>query len=111
MADKLHYFLIAGLVGISIPTEVDGVKQDIPSSIPVNAIVRHDSMNFPAHRLGRAQQNLTKSFVTKVPDEIKEVMSIIDVVLTSISYLGFMSEEEFQAEAPDLAQPAIPQTI
>lgn len=111
MSTKLHYFLIAGIVGINVQQEIDGVTTDNPSSSPANAVVRHDSVNFPAHRLGRAQQNLTKAFIQKVPEEIKPMLSIMDVVITNVSYLGEMTEEEFQAEAPDLAAPAIPQTI
>ena len=102
MADKQHYFMIAGLVGIVVTTEEDGVKSENPTSLPGNAVVRHDSTNFPAHRLGRAQQNLTRAVLTKIPEEVRPTISIMDVVIQNVSYLGFMTEEEFQAPAPDL---------
>ena len=111
MSTKQHFFMIAGTIGINFQNEVDGVKQDNPSTVPANAIVRHDDTNFPAHRLGRAQQNLAKAFLIKVPEEAKPNLSIVDIVVTNVSYLGHMTEEEFHAPAPDIAAPAVREAI
>lgn len=93
MSDKKHVFLIAGLVMFTVG---DGEDVQI-SSIPTNAIVRHDDVLFPAAKLAKAQQNLHKSMMLKMPEEIHGSLVVRDIVLTNVSYLGYMSEEEFQA--------------
>lgn len=108
MSDKKHVFLIAGLVMFTIG---EGDDAQI-SSIPTNAIVRHDDMNFPAAKLAKAQQNLHKSMMLKMPEEIHGSLIVRDIVLTNVSYLGHMTEEEFQAPPEGMALvEAVPEVV
>lgn len=97
---KNHVFLIAGLVMFTIG---DDPETSQISSIPVNAIVRHDDTNFPAAKLAKAQQNLHKSMLLKMPQEAHAAITVHDVVITNVSYLGHMTEEEFQAPPEGMA--------
>lgn len=102
MSDKKHYFLIAGIVLFSFPAG-EGEEPTI-SSVPVNAIVRHDDINFPAAKLAKAQQNLHKSFIMKMPEEVHGLLNVNDIVITNVSYLGLMTEDEFQAPPEGMAK-------
>lgn len=99
---RQHYFLIAGSIMFTVAKD-DGTL--VADATIANAIVRHDSKDFPVHKLRRAQQNLHHGFVMKLPEEAKQAMSFHDIVVTNVSYLGFMSEDEFQHE-PELATTA-----
>lgn len=94
---KQHYFLITGCLMFTL-TKPDGTLT--ADTTMANAIVRHDSTDFPAYKLGKAQQNLHRSFVMKLPEEARQAMQFHDVVITNISYLGLMSEDEFQYQPP-----------
>lgn len=96
MSDTLHFHLIAGIIMFSFGQE--GAEQI--SSVPCNAIVRHTDTKFPAAKLAKAQQNLHKSFMLKMPEEAHSTIVVRDIVVTGVSYLGEMTEEEFQA-APE----------
>lgn len=102
---RQHYFLIAGSLFFTIAKD-DGTL--VADSTIANAIVRHDSQSFPVHKLQKAQQNLHKGFVMKLPDEAKQTMSFHDIVITNVSYLGFMSEEEFQFQPEITPAPETP---
>lgn len=108
MSDKKHYFLISGLVMFSFPNPERPNEPNI-STMPVNAIVRHDDTNFPAAKLAKAQQNLHKSMMTKMPEEARAVINVHDIVVQSVSHLGFMTEEEFQAPPEGMAQVPVEQ--
>ena len=95
---KAHYFLIAGVILFTQldPENPEGDPQI--GSAPANALVRHDATTFPVRKLAKAQQNLHKSFVTKLPTEAHTTLAVHDIVVTNVSYLGEMTEEEFQKE-------------
>jgi hypothetical protein len=95
---KLHYYLISGIVMFTIK---DGESIE-PNTIPCNAIVRHTTKLFPAHKLAHAQQNLQKGMMLKIPDTMHAGIQIRDVIVQSVSYLGVMTEEEFQAPPPGM---------
>lgn len=80
----------------------EGEEESI-SSIPANAIVRHDKQLFPANKLAKAQQNLHKSVMMKMPEEAKPLINVRDIVIQNVSYLGEMTEEEFQAPPEGMA--------
>lgn len=105
--NKFHFFLIAGTVLITLNS---GDEEQI-STIPTNALVRHTDMNFPSHKLAKAQQNLTKSMLMKMPEELHSSVNIRDVIITNVSYLGHMTEEEFQAEAPAPVAVTVPEVL
>ncbi len=94
-----HYFLIAGIVAYSLP---NGKKDPVLGSIPTNAVVRHDRKEFQARKLGNAQMNLQKTFLMKMPDDVAP--SIHDVIITNVSYLGEMTEEDFQELSPEMKE-------
>lgn len=101
-AVKAHYFLIAGVILFAHTDPANPDAEPNMGSAPVNALVRHDSTNFPVRKLAKAQQNLHKNFVTKLPPEAHATLGVHDIVVTNISYLGQMTEEEFQQEeAPE----------
>lgn len=107
-AVKAHYFLIAGVILFAQidPENPEGDPQI--GSAPVNALVRHDATTFPVRKLAKAQQNLHKSFVTKLPVEAHATLAIHDIVVTNVSYLGEMTEEEFQKEEAPVEPEAAP---
>lgn len=94
MSDKKHFFLISGLVIFTIGDDEETAQI---SSISTNAIVRHDDTSFPAAKLAKAQQNLHKSMLAKMPEEARAVIVVRDVVVQTVCHLGHMTEEEFQA--------------
>jgi hypothetical protein len=102
MSQKKHYFLISGSIMFTVG-DINNLENIQPSNIFVNAIVRHDDTRFPAQKLAKAQQNLHKSFIMKLPEP--ELANIHDIVILSVSYLGEMAEEEFQAA---LEEPKLP---
>ncbi|WP_290870392.1 hypothetical protein [Aquabacterium sp.] len=105
-----HFYLIAGMVMFSVGKDEDGQI----SSVPTNAVVRHtDGTKFPAAKLAKAQQNLHKTLIMKMPEEAKPLITVRDIIITNVSYLGEMTEEEFQAPAdvPDAVQPPAPEVI
>ena len=102
MSEKKHYFLISGSIMFTVG-DIQEMESIQPSSIFVNAIVRHDDENFPARKLAKAQQNLHKSFVMKLPEP--ELANVHDIVILSVSHLGEMTEKEFQATPEELKLP------
>lgn len=90
---KYHFYMIAGMIMF---TNKGAGEDAMMGSAASNAIVRHDSKTFGVAQLGKAQQNLHKGFIVKIPEEARAGITVHDIVLTNISYLGFMSEKEFQ---------------
>ncbi len=103
MSEKHHYYLISGTIMFTFG---EITEETIPQSTLSNAIVRFDNNYFPAHKLGKAQQNLVKTFIDKVPEP--EHIKIHDIIIQTICNIGCMTEEEFQAEAPMPAQKGKP---
>lgn len=110
-AVKHHFFMIAGVIMFA-QSNPDAPEEDPQmGSVPVNAMVRHDDKNFPVRKLAKAQANLHKSFVTKLPAEAMATLQIHDIVLTSVSYLGHMTEEEFTMEESEPVSAPVPERI
>jgi hypothetical protein len=106
-----HYFLIAGVVMFTSAGETAAEDATLGSA-PANAIVRHDSTNFPVRKLAKAQLNLHTSFMQKIPAEALPSITVHDIVITNISNIGFMTEEEFQREeAPEPEQEEAAQPV
>jgi len=110
-AVKFHFYLIAGTVGFTIANPENPDPESVQlSSLPVNAIVRHTEPVFPAAKLAKAQQNLHKSLLLKLPPEIHEMLMVQDIIISNVSHLGLMTEEEFQAPPEGMAQVQMPQS-
>ena len=99
-----HYFLISGI--ILFRTTQPG-QDPVIGSAPGNAVVRHDSQNFGARKLAKAQQNLHHVFIAKLPEDMAGLCDVFDIIITNICFLGEMSEEEFQMTDPDPAAAAV----
>lgn len=63
-------------------------------STRVNGILVDTQQNIPARLLGKAQQILQLNFHQRMQDES---IQVLDVILADFSYLGLMTQEEFQA--------------
>ena len=87
---KQHYYLVAGLV-------IFQTKDGEAGQIMTNGIVVNDNKTFPARLIGKAQQILQMNFFKRLDDPST---TVVDVPIYSISYLGLMTEKEFDA-APE----------
>jgi hypothetical protein len=88
---KAHHFLLAGEIVFRLKAEPDGVH-----AIRLNAVVTHDTGDFPARMIGRGQQALQMHFFKRFqPNDV----DIVDVVLMHVSDLGYMTTEEFSKPA------------
>ena len=64
------------------------------NAIQINGVLADPGQNIPVRLLGKAQQIAQLHFRQRMPDPAIE---IVDVVLLHFSYLGCMTQEEFQA--------------
>lgn len=62
-------------------------------STRVNGILVDAQQNIPVRLLGKAQQILQLNFHQRMQDES---IQVLDVILADFSYLGLMTQEEFQ---------------
>lgn len=63
-------------------------------STRVNGVLVDPERNIPVRLLGKAQQILQLNFHQRMQDES---IQVLDVILADFSYLGLMTQEEFQA--------------
>jgi hypothetical protein len=89
---KKHYHLVAGEVKFGNTTD-----ETIGSTL-LNALLPWDTHDLPLRAIGRAQQALQIQFRNRIQND--PTIQIIDVVIVNFSYLGFMTEEEFN-QAPE----------
>lgn len=88
MDKKSHYYLVSGEIMYKHPAQADAI-----GNIRLNTMLQLER-NIIRHReLGMAQQMLQLHFRNRVNDELIEV---VDVFIFAISYLGLMTESEFQ---------------
>ena len=66
-------------------------------STRVNGVLVDLDKNIPLRLLGKAQQILQLNFHQRMQDES---IQVLDVILADFSYMGHMTQEEFQA-TPD----------
>lgn len=91
-----HFHLVAGEIVFKSP------KEENVSAVRVNTVLRTTSRNVQAHRLGKAQSGLQLVFRQNIGNVDVE---IIDIVILNLSYMGEMTDAEFQQEAPEAAAP------
>jgi len=84
---KQHFHLVSGEVVFLHADESIG-------NIRLNAVLRTPSENVAARNIGEAQQALQMIFHKKVDEQ--NPMKVVDVFIIGISYLGRMTEQEFQ---------------
>lgn len=91
MVDRKHHFLLAG--NVLFQNNQSGEM----GSVPLNGVLLTDRQDIPARSLAKAQQILQMRFHKNTENSTE--ITVVDVVIQSITYLGEFSEEEFQ-EAP-----------
>lgn len=84
---KHHYLVAAEVVFLS---EEEG---EHPNAIRLNAVLAQEDKALPVKSIGRAQQAVQLNFFKRMNDA---KIQVLDVVIISFSYLGHMSEKEFQ---------------
>lgn len=86
MSEKKHHFLVTG--------EIVFVMKDSEqiNALRINAIVNGNTNQIPVRTISKAQQALQLQFYQRMDDP---EVDIRDVVITNITYLGHMTEEEF----------------
>ena len=92
---KYHH-LIAGQVMITV-SQGDEVGMNAAF---LNGVITTKEPVIGAHDLGRAQQTLQMLFMQKIPADQHKDLKIIDVVIMSISPMGYMTDERFHKK-PD----------
>jgi hypothetical protein len=92
--------MVFGVVHFSIERPVqggaEGETQRVFGEAPLNAMVTGQHNYINAQRLGKAQQLLQLRAAQKINDESFKPE---DVIIHAFTYLGHMSEEEFNAQA------------
>jgi hypothetical protein len=91
---KQHYHHVCGLVMFQTP------GGNAMGTATVNTVLRSDSQNVPARQIGRAQQAMQMSFHEQAQDPS---IQVVGLPIISISYLGFMTEKEFNAPPEGMA--------
>ena len=83
-----HYFLICGtLMCVNDEGNISGVS--------LNAILPNDIKEFNVQAIAKAQQALQMNFEQRMQGE---QIKVVDIVIASISYLGFMTQSKFTRE-------------
>lgn len=80
---KSYHYLVVGNVII----EVEGNIQ----AVPQNAMILTDQPEIGVHQLGKAQQALQLTLQKK----LGEMPNVVDVIITNLVMLGFMTSEQF----------------
>ncbi len=104
MDKKHHYYLVSGEIMYKHPEAADSI-----GTIRLNTMLQLER-NIVRHReIGKAQQMIQLHFFNRMNDPAFEV---IDVFVYAISYLGHMTEGEFQlAPEGEQGKPASPTAI
>lgn len=88
-----HHHLVCGLVIFKTK------DSEQPNMIPLNAVHRTAGGNLPVPELGKIQQALQLQFFNRMQDP---TLVVVDVVIQSISNLGFMTDAQFSAPPPGM---------
>lgn len=87
---ELHYGLVAGEV---LFTDLEGVEGANTHTIRLNTVVTNDEPFWGVKHLASAQEALQVKTFEKIGTKIK----VIDVFIMSVSNLGLMTREQFEA--------------
>ena len=77
-------------------------KPDTLNAVRCNGMLMQDTRNIGVYSLGKAQQVLQANFLKKIPPQ--DAPTVVDVVITNISFLGRMTKEEFQHQPAQLQE-------
>lgn len=92
MSEKKHHYLVVGEIVYTVK-DADNIH-----ALRLNAVVLGDTADtIPARVIGAAQQALQMQFHQRMDDPS---VTVRDVVIMGMPYLGYMTQEEFQ-KVPD----------
>lgn len=94
--ERLHYYLIAGKV---IYHKKDIRNKTEQLQIELNGIIKTGVQQFNQTQIARAQQTLQMRLMTEFEDPKK--IKVVDVILGSVSHLGYMTKDEFAPPVPE----------
>lgn len=95
MSNKSHYFLIVAAISFSLP------KEDDVATISLNAIINGSTRELPVRAIGKAQQVAQLQFYERM---LNPEITVHDVVISNIIYLGEMTKEQFEAPPEGMIQ-------
>ena len=90
---KYHH-LIAGQILLT-----EGNNPNL-NSVPLNGVITTKEPLIGVHDIGRAQQMLQMLFFKKLPESVVPTINVVDVVILSLTNLGYMTDERF-LQKPD----------
>lgn len=98
----LHYFLVAGTVEYTVPSDHGPVTR----SLPVSGVFCSDDRRLTGKALSDLQLKLQHQFVQhyRQANPTSTELNISYAMLSGISWLGQMTEEEFLAMPPEPEQ-------
>ena len=65
------------------------------NSVPLNCVITTKEPIIGVHDIGRAQQMLQMLFFKKLPESVVPTINVVDVVILSLTNLGYMTDERF----------------
>lgn len=98
---RKFYFLTACQVVFAVQNEGEEVQM---SSAFINGVVTNDKDVFPSRLVGKAQQIAQMHLFKRLGQEASKNVNVVDVVVMSVTNLGYMTEEEFQAAPEGMKQ-------
>jgi hypothetical protein len=103
-AKKNHFYLVAGMVIFNIEGDGEGQTR----SHMLNTMIKSPENQGTLERLGRAQQAIQMRLAGILGEDAAK-STVVDVVIMSISYMGYMSDKEFDPRQ-EVTNPA-PQAV
>lgn len=85
-----HHYLITGEIVFTPNRESDDVN-----AIRLNGVLIQDEVFFDVATLGKCQQILQLNFHQRMQDDN---INVVDVIIYSLTYLGFMTKDQFHKE-------------
>lgn len=87
---KQHYFVVAGNVVYSAPSEQP--EQNLMGVLTLSSILKGTDARFNGAKIQQAQHAMQMQFHAKMQDPS---LKVVDVVITNVSHLGEFTDEEF----------------
>ena len=102
-SDRKFFFMVAATIVFQVALDPKNPEATVTNSMPLNAVVTSPEDKLPSALIGRAQQAVQMQFIKKMGDEMPTV-KIVDVVITNLMNLGYMTDAEFSAVPEGLKQ-------
>jgi hypothetical protein len=95
-SNKKFFFFVSATIVFQVRIDKNNVSN--PTSMPINTVVTGEKDQFTSAAIGRAQQAVQLALFNRLGDQAENV-EVGDVVITNLMNLGYMTDEEFNAEA------------